>query len=113
MNKSIFSYLNIAAKVAKGGERRNFFLGAVGVRSDGAMVYSFNSPTQFPCKAAHAEHRLAKKLDAGSTVYVARVSNGQFAMSRPCASCMTILRNKRVRRIYYTIAPDEFGVINV
>lgn len=114
MNRSIFSYLQVAAKVATKGAPRDFYLGAVGIRSDGTLVFSCNLPSQLPTPAAHAEARLARKLDQNSTVYVARVlRNGDFAMSRPCVSCMSALKAKHVKRIFYTIAPNEWGRIDL
>ncbi len=60
---------------------------------------------------AHAEARLARKLDYGSVVYVARtLKNGEIAMARPCARCYAVLKAKGVARIYYTINEKEYGV---
>lgn len=115
MNRKIFSYFEIAAKTAmKGDNKRSFILGALGLRKDGAMVKSFNAPTISPDRFCHAENRLAKKLDVGATVYVARVrlDNFEFGMSKPCHNCMKALIAKKVKRIYYTISNNEYGVIN-
>lgn len=91
---------------------KHFFLGAVGVRADGASVTSTNVRTMLRCEDAHAEARLCRKLDVGSTVYVARVAkSGDWAMSRPCSSCERTLRLKGVKKVYYTIGPNEFGCI--
>jgi len=116
MRNGVFSYLEIAAKLAsKGSDKRSYYLGAVGARSDGAIVSSVNIPTRDKEPNAHAEYRLSKKLDNGSTVYVARIlkATGDFKMSRPCSSCMIAMKNAGVTRVYYTIAPNEFGIIDL
>jgi tRNA(Arg) A34 adenosine deaminase TadA len=97
---------------AKGNDRRRYRLGAVGVRSDGAIVKSKNIPNKYPEPQAHAEARLAKKLDRGSIVYVVRIdSDGELTKARPCASCQRILRFRGVKRVYYSISETEYGVI--
>jgi tRNA(Arg) A34 adenosine deaminase TadA len=114
MNRAIFNYLGIAGRIALTGAERAFALGAVGVRSDGCLVFASNLPSTHPQPAAHAEARLCKKLDSNAVVYVARVlKSGQFALSRPCARCLHTLRCKKVRRVYYTIADNEFGVLDL
>lgn len=114
MRREVFSYLKIAANVARGGTKRNFIHGAVGIRSDGAMVTAMNSKTLTPNKAAHAEFRLTNRLDAGSVVYVARINvDGEFMNSKPCKSCVNKMRNKRVKRVYYTISKNEYGIMDL
>lgn len=111
-------HLKSAARISsKGNNRRSALVGAVGVRKDGTVVYSFNGSvrqdTVAPCPKSHAEARLVRKLDVGSVVYVARTrkDNGKMAMSKPCASCERILRNRGVKRVIYTIAENEFGIL--
>lgn len=61
---------------------------------------------------AHAEARLAKKLDRGAIVYVVRINRkGKLVMARPCANCLMILKSKKVKKIYYSISENEYGVI--
>lgn len=96
-------------------------LGSIGVRSDGAVVHADNGGVRtahggrLPC--GHAEVRLARRLTPYSTVYVARVvydAQGSlvWAMAKPCANCERRLRNAGVRRVFYTIAPGEYGVLS-
>lgn len=106
--------LELAAAYAPvtAGDPRCFRLGAVGLRSDGVIVYARNGSGSSPTPSGHAEARLARKLDAGSTVYVARIlADGTWAMAKPCPRCMPRLRAKRVKRVYYTIANNQFGGI--
>jgi deoxycytidylate deaminase len=113
-----FDYFRLAAKVATSkDDERNFCIGAVAVRSDGAIVCAANGPTRlspsytgnvkFP--PAHAEARLCRKLDVGTVVYLVRIrkDNGEYAMAMPCKSCQRILKSRGVARVYYTINSNE------
>jgi deoxycytidylate deaminase len=115
-SRDVFKRFKQAADVATGrSDIRTFLLGAVGVRGDGALVRARNESTARPEKTAHAEARLAKRLNAGSTVYVVRVSrlDGGYCLSRPCENCMRLLQNRGVKTIFYTISPSEYGVIEL
>lgn len=116
IDKKILHYFEIAAKVAgQNKDRRTYLLGAVGIRSDGAMVMSKNGPTECPNPQAHSESRLAKKLDFGATVFVVRIRicDGKFAMAKPCPHCRRVLRSRGVKKVMYTIGPDEYGVLDL
>lgn len=116
MRKEIFSYLKIAARIAKRGENsRSFFLGCVGIRaSDGTLIYSNNGKTDAPQRTSHAEYRASRKLTPGSTLYVARIlRSSEFAMARPCWNCMKALKDRGIKNVYYTISNAEFGRIYV
>lgn len=99
---------------------REALIGAIGERTDGAIVFSRNSAVldttgntgePFCFAPCHAEWRLAKKLDTGSTVYVARVKkDGTLAMARPCGDCERVLRSRKVVRVYFTVSPVSYGV---
>lgn len=121
---NIASMLDLAADTAFDTISRSkqaYFLGAVGIRRDGAIVAATNqAQTQAMISgapadrnwSAHAERRLCRKLDAGSFIFVARVNRkGEWRMSRPCDRCQRSLQHRRVRMAYYTIAPGEYGVI--
>ncbi len=112
--------LHVAARLANdlwGKHRQGYYLAAIGVRRDGALVHATNKAQLangfVPVPSTHAEARLCRKLDAGAEVYVARVTrDGLWAMSRPCEGCEAALRARRVRRVYYTIGPGEYGVLH-
>lgn len=92
---------------------RQFHIGAIGIRSDGAIVTSRNLSSESRCPPAHAEARLIKKLDKNSIVFVARVTKGgAIGLAKPCPTCQIALKNKGVKRAYYTIDKDNFGVID-
>jgi tRNA(Arg) A34 adenosine deaminase TadA len=92
-----------------------YFLGAIGVRQDGAIVRSRNGgAANERTYSAHAEARLARKLDWGSEVFVARTrSDGTIALAKPCIRCQNAMRNRGVVQVTYTIGPGEFGVLKL
>jgi len=100
--------------------RSQYLVLAMGIRRDGVRVFATNGAAIHPpelelkIRVAHAEQRLAQKLDSGSVVYVVRLlRNGIHAMAKPCGTCERILRARGVKRAYYTIAPNEFGVLDL
>ena len=100
-------------EATKRDDGRHYLLGAVGERGDGALVKSCNGPTPVPTREMHAEYRLTKKLDYDAVVYVARVlKNGEYGLAMPCASCLKAMKCKSVKKIYFTISNDDFGVIS-
>jgi tRNA(Arg) A34 adenosine deaminase TadA len=114
MRKKIFNYFELAAQLAiSKTDRRSFMLGAIGLRSDGVIVKALNAPTEAPNYKTHAEKRLVAKLNVGSIVYVARVrrDTGEFGLSKPCFSCMKAMKTAGVKKVYYTISQNEFGMI--
>jgi tRNA(Arg) A34 adenosine deaminase TadA len=112
--------LKIAAAVAFGNQsknpflRKDYLLAAVIQRRDGAIVVSTNSLSHLPTPSGHAEARAIRKADVGCVLYVARVTrDGQWAMSKPCKHCQALIRNRGIRKVYYTIGPNEYGIWNV
>lgn len=106
-------FLNLAARISRiKRDSRNYFIGAVGIRADGTLVCAYNGAPPEPCPEHHCEFRLCRKLDRGAIVYVARTgAYGDWALSKPCDSCMLRLMSKKVRRVYYTISKGEYGTI--
>ncbi len=97
----------------KGSLARTYRIGCVGRRRDGTLVYAWNSAVETPTPEGHAEAKLCRKLDWGSTVYVARTrkADGKMAMAKPCANCERLLRQRGIRRVEYSISENEFGVL--
>jgi len=113
VNRKIFNYFEIAASMARSKEDgRSFLLGAIGIRSDGVMVKALNSISEVPNRRCHAEYRLASRLDYGATIYVARVKliDQTFGMSKPCKNCQKMLASRKVKKVYYTISQNEYGI---
>lgn len=106
------SLLESAVRYAvRNDDGREFVIGTLGIRSDGAIVMSRNGVTNSDGRekvsGTHAERRLSRKLGIGATVYIVRVAaGGRWANAKPCGPCMSILKNKRVKRIVYTMADD-------
>ncbi len=61
---------------------------------------------------SHAEGRVLRKLGKRGTLYVARVTKvtREFAMSRPCPMCQNRIKAFDVKKVYYTINKDQYGV---
>jgi tRNA(Arg) A34 adenosine deaminase TadA len=98
------------AKTSK--DKKNFYLCAIAERRDGIYVISNNSIVCEPSPPGHCEAKVLKKAGKGSILWVARIARGTklWALSRPCSFCQTLIRNKRVERVYYTIEPGVYGV---
>jgi tRNA(Arg) A34 adenosine deaminase TadA len=104
----------VALKGDAKGVRRKYRLGAVGVRSDGVIVTANNLSCRRPTPYAHAEARLVRKLDFGSTVFVVRIQrNGTTVNARPCRDCEIAMRLRGVETCYYTISEKEWGVLHL
>lgn len=107
--------LDQAAKVAASDffPGKNFLLGAVCLRKDGAVVSAYNTTVpHHQTPSAHAEARVLRKSTPNSILWVARVLKDRktWAMSRPCKFCRAAIENSGITRVYYTIAPHEYGV---
>ena len=115
--------LKIAAKCSlptMNKDPRGFWLGAVGIRDDGAIVYSRNGSavhddSSFNYKtvaSVHAEGRILKKLGKGGVIYVARVSKltRKLAMARPCGFCQANISAMDVKKVIYSINEFQYGV---
>jgi hypothetical protein len=98
-------------------DKRGFLVGAVAIRKDGTIVKACNSPhmgeSQNP--KAHAEYKLAKKLDKYAVVYVLRVrrGDGSVGLAKPCPDCERTLRSKKVTKVFYSISDNEYGVLDL
>lgn len=94
-------------------DNRTYRLGAVGVRNDGVIVVAKNLAAPNVVPTHHAEARLVRKLTPNSVVWVARISRAtdEWTMSKPCENCQGRMRAAGVRRVVYTIAPNEWGTL--
>jgi cytidine deaminase len=111
--------LTMAAEVAKDKsekfDNRSFYLGAVGLRNDGVLVTAKNIAATNVVLTHHAETRVVRKLTPGSVVWVARVlrSTGEWTLARPCGSCQNRMKTAGVKKVIYTIAPNEWGTLQL
>lgn len=89
--------------------KRRAYVGAVGLRPDGAVVRSRNGSAVKVSPHAHAEARLLRKCGAGSQVFVARVlKSGETAMARPCSRCRAALRARGITFVTYTTGQGSY-----
>lgn len=117
----IFDYFRFAAQLSlKADEKysaRKACVGAIGFRTDGAIVHACSGGDQLHISpGTHAESRLIKKLDKyAPEIYVARIRRDtmQFALARPCKTCLPFIKNRRIGKVYYTINQYEYGVIDI
>lgn len=94
---------------------KNYFLACLALRKDGVMVHSTNSTVaENPTPSAHAESRCLRKTGSEAILWVARVLKDRktWAMAKPCRHCRSLILNKNVKRVYYTIGPNEYGIWN-
>ncbi len=113
LKRKIWRNLKIAGLVAqRKDDRRDYLLGVFAVRSDGTGITASNGPAQNKTREVHAEYRASKKLDYGAVIYVTRVrADGSFGNAKPCRACRKALKSKKVKRVYYTISPKKYGVL--
>jgi tRNA(Arg) A34 adenosine deaminase TadA len=110
--------LLIAAAVAAKPDtdrRRQSLHGAIAVRTDGTIVQARNGSAPNRAPRGHAEARVCLKSDKGAKIYVCRLlKDGKtFANSRPCKSCMNIMRSKGISAVYYSLGENEWGSISL
>ena len=75
------------------------------------------------CLSTHAEHSainlVRKKIDlTGCTMYVARLrpslsKYGQLGLARPCHICQHMLLSYGLKKAYYTINDNKYGVMKI
>lgn len=114
--------LREAGKIALGNDpndKRNFILGAIGIRKDGVSVSAKNGAVISSTfddyriiSDAHAECRVIRKLGKLGTIYVARVlkKDGSLAMARPCGICRLRIQAAQVKKVYYSIDQYHYGL---
>lgn len=112
-------YFDLATKIANYNDGRTYYMGAVGIRTDGVLVCSRNG-NSFSTKTSkfskdirsHAEGRIIRKLNINSTIYIARIrkEDQRLAMAKPCKNCSCIIKSRRIQRVYYTIDENTYGL---
>ncbi len=93
-------------------DKRKSRFGAIGKRADGVYVYARNATSSCRNYSHHAEVRLCAKLTPASTIWLVRINfEGNWLLAKPCERCMMCMRHTGVKRVIYTIAHNEYGVI--
>jgi tRNA(Arg) A34 adenosine deaminase TadA len=104
--------LAIRAAIKRPGSRQ-FLVGAVAIRADGALVHARNEAAALPCPNAHAEARLMKRAGyAPEEVLVVRIArqDGSLVLAKPCTSCASLLKARGARSVYYS---TEAGIMRL
>jgi deoxycytidylate deaminase len=72
------------------------------------------------CLSTHAEMdavlRIRNKIDlSGCKIFVARrkLIDGSPGMARPCAICEEVLRSYGIKRAFYTIDDNHYGIMSI
>lgn len=114
MNPKRLLDIATGAALSRLAQCQKWKLGAAGIRKDGVLVTSFNGNPKEPEWTAHAESRLCKKLTPNSVIAVVRVGQGgEWQLAKPCPSCQRCLKRVGVKRVYYSIAPNEYGCLDL
>lgn len=68
-------------------------------------------------KGVHAEQWAmikGRRFTDGATMYVARITkDGFLATARPCPGCRVLIMEAGVKKVHYSIGPNEWGEWNV
>lgn len=116
MNNRIRKLFALACRAASRRDRRfrrDYLVGAIGIRADGARVSSQNLPDCNRRACSHAETRLCRKLDFGSEVFVVRIGrDGKLMDCMPCPWCLKNLVDKGVKKCYYSTV-EGFEVLHL
>ena len=94
-------------------DEKSFYFCCAAKRSDGPLVFSVNhnvSSQKIP--QHHAEARVLRKCNYGSVLYVARVLKDRktLAIAKPCIFCQNFIKNKGVKKVYFTIDNRRYGL---
>lgn len=106
-------YFDLAKKVSRKSDHRNYHIGAVIVKKNKILSFGFNREKTHPKSLQPFQH-LHAEIDAiigveyedlqGSTIYVFRENKqGQLAMSKPCMFCQAAIKQARIKNLCYTV----------
>ena len=104
-------HTRLAAKLSEKSSHK-FQVGSVIARGNKVLGIGFNKVKTSP-QSNHAFKTRHAELDAliscgledtrGAVCYVyRRLKDGNCAMARPCPSCETILKERGIKKVYYT-----------
>lgn len=103
-------FFRLARNVSKHSTHHKHHLGAVLVSSGNVISVGFNkgkSDSKGWVCGIHAEmsaiHSSSRDDLKGAVMFVYRErKDGSLGMARPCQKCMEVLREKKIKRVYYT-----------
>jgi deoxycytidylate deaminase len=68
-------------------------------------------------KGVHAEQMTlikGRKFTDGGILYVARVTKAKnLALASPCSVCRYLIKESNIKRVHYSVGPNEWGEWNV
>lgn len=105
-------YLRILKKLKEKSDHHQHKIACIIIKNGKIISRGYNllktSPRSYhPWKFIHAETMAVLKCTQdleGAEIYVYRETKGKVpAMSRPCPSCLSMLKKQGIKRMYYTI----------
>lgn len=121
-------YFELAANIAAQGSFYNYKHGAVLVKGGSVINTAHNECVHSRLAdrfkkhdgwgTRHAELNVClgidKKVTFNADLYVVRINKeGLYRNSRPCEMCMDTMKFLGIRRVYYSISQESYGVINL
>ena len=117
-----FGYFKLARNIAKESDY-HVKVGAVIAKKKPISAMSNCSKSHPKCfdgfmRSTHAEVRAITNCGAenleGASIYVFRATaDGKPALSKPCSNCLTRIKEYGIKRVYYSIDENSYGVIRL
>ena len=105
-------FIKLCQKVASYSDHHQHKMAAVVIRKNKLISFGFNSlktHTKSPhlWKSTHAEFSAIKginkeQLEGASILVFREQRDGTMANARPCASCLKLIINSGIKKIYFT-----------
>jgi tRNA(Arg) A34 adenosine deaminase TadA len=120
--------LKMAARVAEQSGYDTFRHGAVLIRGGSVLNVAANSNNhtsfgqRFRTEPGRATHHaetacvlgLDKSATLGGTIYVARIGKaGDWKSSKPCSMCHEVMSFVGIKRVVYTLGPNEWDAYKI
>jgi hypothetical protein len=126
MKDLLLEAANFARITGRDDKLKGYWIASIGIRYDGVVIKSANAGVRVAENSiakfreiplSHSEVRTLRKMDCGGILCVARtlrIKNlslqESLRISRPCLVCRNHIKSKRIKKVYYTISPYEYGV---
>lgn len=118
--------LSLALKIAEANDfNEKWMLGSVITKGGSVLAIGMNKPKNDPAYidfwhcSVHAEIDALKKITKGDKdakgciMYVARIcKGGDVGLAKPCTRCKATLQQANIKRVFYTIDNETYGVWN-
>lgn len=135
---SIYRNLKRAKAIAQCSDFPRQRLGAILVKGNKVLAVGYNQTKTYPIQkkynkyrnfvlkdpknngVIHAEMVLLQKTKYDSIdwpnviLYVSREDrDGNWKIARPCEACLEAIKDRGIKTVYYSIAENEFGMIDL